>query len=132
MNFVNERRFSIREEGKRSEKIVLDREKASKCSGEPECDEDHVKTPNTKILRNASQLLFADSRNSTMILLKTGLAMRKLIQEDQKDFVLLTFQFFPPCLKPFGAHCVNKDMLFSKKKNGPSISSYFKVLVIEV
>ena len=51
------------------------------------------KPPNTKILRNACQLLFADSRNSTVILLKTALARRKLIQEYQKDFVLLTFQF---------------------------------------
>ena len=34
---------------------------------------------NTKILRNACQLLFTDSRNSTVILLKTALARRKLI-----------------------------------------------------
>ena len=51
------------------------------------------KPPNTKILRNACQLLFADSRKSIVILLKTALARRKLIQEYQKDFVLLTFQF---------------------------------------
>ena len=74
------------------------------------------KPPNTKILRNACQLLFADSRNSTVILLKTALARRKSIQEYQKDFVSLTFQFLPPCLKLFGAHCVNKDMLFWKKR----------------
>ena len=39
------------------------------------------KPPNTKILRNACQLLFADSRNSTVTLLKTALARRKLIQD---------------------------------------------------
>lgn len=73
------------------------------------------KPTNTKILRNAYQFL-VDSRNSTVILLKTALARRKLFQEDQKDFVLLTFQFLTPCLKPFGAHGVNKDMLFWKKR----------------
>ena len=58
----------------------------------------------TKILRNACQLLFADSRNSTVILLKTALARRKLIQEYQKDFVLIstcfTLKFHYDVIKP--------------------------------
>ena len=58
------------------------------------------KPPGSKI-SSACQFLFANSRNNTVILLKIALARTKLVQENQTDFVSLTFLFLPLSLKPY-------------------------------